>query len=107
EGGLPALLTFLLFLGSWFLRGIRSVATEQAGERRGMLVTTLAVCLVLAAVNAFSGTEAQIWIFWGLLIALCQTPTKHNSLGGLTSARNDNSPARAIRGYSPSLTGPV
>jgi hypothetical protein len=73
EGGLLALLSFLWFLGGSLLRAGRIAVREQDSEYRGMVTTTLGVCVVLAATNAFVGAESQIWVFWGLLIALCQT----------------------------------
>jgi hypothetical protein len=72
EGGAPALLLFLWFLGAWLKRGVRLVVTGSRDEYTGMLVTIMAVCLVLGAVHAFSGAESQLWIAWGVLVTLCR-----------------------------------
>lgn len=71
EGGLLALLALLWFLGGSLLRAGRIAVREQDNEYRGMVTTTLAVCVVLAATNAYLGSEPQIWVFWGLLVSLC------------------------------------
>jgi len=71
EGGVLALLAFLWFLGGSLLRAGRIAVREPDNEYRGMVTTTLAVCVVLAVTHAFVGAEPQIWVFWGLLISLC------------------------------------
>jgi hypothetical protein len=76
EGGLLALSGFLWFLGGSLLRALRIAAIEKGSERGGMITITLAVCVVLAATNAFYGAETQIWIFWGLLLNLCAAETR-------------------------------
>ena len=70
EGGFPALVAFLWFLGGSLLSARRTALGEQDIERRGMITTTLAVCVVLSAVFAFYGSETQIWVFWGMLVSL-------------------------------------
>ena len=76
EGGLLALLAFLWFLGGSLLRAGRIAVREQDNEYRGMVTTTLAVCVVVAANHSFLGAEPQIWVFWGLLVSLCGTETQ-------------------------------
>jgi hypothetical protein len=76
EGGLPALLAFLWFLGGTLLRARRIAVREQDDERRAMVTITLAVCVVLAATYAFVAAETQIWICWGLLVSLCGPRTR-------------------------------
>jgi hypothetical protein len=70
EGGILSLFAFLWFLGGSLVRAGRVALREQDSEHRGMLTTTIAVCVVVAAMYAFVGTESQIWVFWGLLISL-------------------------------------
>ena len=76
EGGLLALLPFLWFLGGSLLGAHRIAMRTQDNERRGMITTTMAVCVVLAVTNAFIANELQIWIFWGLLVSLCASQTR-------------------------------
>jgi hypothetical protein len=76
EGGLPALLAFLWFMGGTLLRVRHIALQERDHEHRGMITTTLAVCVVLAATHAFCGTETQIWVFWGLLVTLSGPGTR-------------------------------
>ena len=76
EGGLPALLALLWFLGGTLLRGRRIAVKDQDNEHRGMLTINLAVCLVLAVTYAFAGAETQIWVFWGLLVSLSRPETR-------------------------------
>lgn len=76
EGGLPALLAFLWFLGGSLLRVRRIAQREQDDEHRAMMTITLAICVVLAITYAFIAAELQIWIFWGLLVSLWGTQTR-------------------------------
>lgn len=74
EAGMPALVSFLVFLGGWLIRGFRLTLHSEAGEYQALVAATTGICLTLAAINAFSSTESsgQIWVAWGLLIALCR-----------------------------------
>ena len=76
EGGLPALLAFLFFLGGALFRFSHFAWNTQDAERRDMLTITLAVCVVVAATHAFTSTETQIWVFWGLLMSLWRVETQ-------------------------------
>lgn len=80
DGGLFALSAFLYFLGGSLVRASRIAAKSANDEHTGMLTTTLAVCVVLAAMYAFIGTEVQIWVFFGLLANLCaaQAQNRHD-----------------------------
>jgi O-antigen ligase len=70
EGGLFGLLATLWFLGGPLLSAHRNATRGQNSERRGMLTTTLAVCVVIGITHAFFSADTQIWVFWGLLISL-------------------------------------
>ncbi len=73
EGGIFTLVAFLAFLGAWWILGFRLLASNKGAEFNALLATTLLACAGLAVLNAFTPTESsgQIWLFWGLLIALC------------------------------------
>ncbi len=77
EGGVAALASFLVFLAGWLLRGFRLSMRSATGECQALVATATAMCLTMAAVNLFSSTDfnGQIWVCWGLLIALCRLAT--------------------------------